>query len=244
MRFIEPFKNLDNISAYFTEANRLSINKDGKIPGLNLGHNTPVDESEVNNNFSVLFKNLGWSSGDIALAEQVHGSHIEVVEKTGIYPATDGLITKTKNLPIGIRVADCAAILVADPNKSIIGVFHAGWRGAADNILSKGLKLMQTEGADINNLHVYLSPCIMQENFEVGEEVAIQFPKEFVNHTNYEKPHVDLQGFLKDQCLKSGVNKSKIDLLSECTLANDKYYSFRREREMAGRMLTVMKLNQ
>lgn len=243
MNLIKLFTDDKNISAYFTEANRETVNETGVIPGLNFGHNTLADDNEVENNFNSLFSQIGWTSDKIALADQIHGSHIEIVKKSGIYSSTDGLITTIPDLPIGIRVADCAAVFMTDPAKKIIGIFHAGWRGASENIVPKGIDLMINAGASVDEIKVYLSPCILQSNFEVGEEVAVLFPDQFVNYSDYEKPHIDLRGFLKNQCITKGIKESHIKQSQECTVSNDRYFSYRREREGAGRMLAVMKIN-
>lgn len=243
MELIKPFADDKDISAYFTEANRDIVNESGVIPGLNFGHNTISDDHEVDNNFNMLFGQLEWNSHQIALAEQIHGSHIEIVDKPGIFSSTDGLITTTPDLPIGIRVADCAAVFMTDPAKKVIGIFHAGWRGASENIVPKGIDLMIKSGASVQNVKVYLSPCILQSNFEVGEEVAALFPDQFVNYRDYEKPHVDLRGYIKNQCMTNGIKKLHINQSEECTVSNDRYFSYRRERERAGRMLAVMKIN-
>lgn len=243
LRLVEAFDHLDNVSAYFTEANRDLINADGTIPGLNLGYNTSAATKEIEQNFKALFNELEWDHQNLAIAEQVHGTHIEIVDKPGTYKNCDGLITKKAGLAIAIRVADCAAILVADPLNNVIGAFHAGWRGAAGNIIKKGVKLMTEQGAEVKNMRTFCSPCIMEKNFEVGTEVAELFPKQFVNSKDYTKPHVNLQAFIRHQLIGAGVTESNIDVVEMCTMDHDQFYSYRREREGAGRMLAMLKLN-
>ena len=52
----------------------------------------------------------------------------------------DAAITKIKNIAIGILTADCAPILIYDPNKKIIGCVHAGWKGALNGIIKNTLQ--------------------------------------------------------------------------------------------------------
>ncbi len=231
------------VSAFFTEANRAVTNHDGSIPGLNLGYNTSAGESEVSDNFYSLFSYLGWDSGAYTIARQVHGNRVETVNSPGIIEAADGLVTRKRGLAIGIRVADCAALLAADPQNHVVGAFHAGWKGAASGIVSRGIAKMASIGADPENIFVYASPCISQKNFEVGEEVAVKFPEQFIDRQNYKKPHVDLPGFILSELIKSGLNREQIKISNECTIDHSKYYSYRREREKAGRMLAMIKLN-
>ncbi|HEY1877167.1 MAG TPA: polyphenol oxidase family protein, partial [Rhizomicrobium sp.] len=42
----------------------------------------------------------------------------------------DGLVTATPGLALGILTADCAPVLLADPQAKVIGAAHAGWKGA------------------------------------------------------------------------------------------------------------------
>ncbi|PWN07568.1 peptidoglycan editing factor PgeF [Rhodohalobacter mucosus] len=236
------FKDLPGIEAFFTEANRTLVNTHGTVSGLNLGYNTQAEKEEVDRNFEHLFHEIDWEPSHMVLASQVHGSSCKVVNEPGTVDGTDGIITKNEDLALGIRVADCAAILIADPVNRIIGAFHAGWKGAAGGIIPAGMETMTREGGDPDSFYVYISPCISCRNFEVGEEVAEQFPEKFVVKGTYPKPHVDLKGFLISQLNDGGVDLSRIQASDECTLESKRYYSYRRERDRAGRMLAMIKL--
>lgn len=245
MKIIYPeiLNNSKEISAFFTESNKALVNPDAEVPGLNLGYNTSASGVEVDSNFRKLLNHLNWQTGSYAIASQVHGNHVETVKEPGLYSDTDGLVTNITGLALGIRVADCAAVLVADPQNRVIGAFHAGWKGAAVGIVLRGLQRMISLGAKPAAMLVYTSPCISQKNFEVGEEVASQFPEAFVDRETYVKPHVDLSGFIRSQLLEAGVNVQNIQISDDCTIEHEKYYSYRREREKAGRMLAMITLN-
>ena len=52
---------------------------------------------------------------------------------------------------------------------------------------------------------------------------------------------VNLQGIVHSQLTESGVNKKKIIDINECTFCfGEKYHSFRREGESAGRMIAIL----
>lgn len=243
LNIVDVFGPVKNVSAYFTEANRENVNPAGIIPGLNLGYNTGAEKAEVDQNFKTLFSEIGWNAQNLAIAEQVHGTHIKIVDKPGTYQKCDGLITTKSDLAIGIRVADCAAVLIADPENKVIGAFHAGWRGAAENIIIKGIKLMIDVGGEVKNMIAYCSPCITEKNFEVGEEVAQLFPDQYVNRITYKKPHIDLQSYIRSQLLEMGLKNEHIEIVNKCTMNHQEFFSYRREREQAGRMLAMLKLN-
>lgn len=247
MKFLEPtiFKPYKSVTAIFTEKNAEIIHSERTIPGLNFGLNTNISKEEIQKNIDILCEETGWKKTPFALAEQVHDTHVEFVSSPGIFSETDALITNKKNLAIGIQVADCAAVLISDPESGVIGASHAGWRGAAAGVVKKTVNLMISAGARPDRMIAYISPSISQENFEVGHEVAVQFPDEFVDFSSYDKPHLNLKGFLKYQLLQTGIPPSQIEVSGYCTINDaDKFYSYRRERKKSGRMLGIIKLEK
>ena len=170
--------HVDGIRAGITYAHREKYNTLSNITGLNFGSNEQASWPDVKSNFDLLNDQLS-HSGKMAIAEQVHGSNIEIVDEPGFFPATDGFITSQKGLLIGVKVADCAAVLMADPESGLVAAVHAGWRGAASGIVGKAAEKLINEGATTQNIRCYISPCISMANFEVGEEVASEFSDEF-----------------------------------------------------------------
>ncbi|WP_069131397.1 peptidoglycan editing factor PgeF [Rhodohalobacter halophilus] len=238
------FDSNSSISALFSLSNREAFNSESRVPGLNLGYNTNASKEEVDQNFEFLFKEIDWDYQRLAIANQVHQTEILNISSPGIYDGTDGFVTNRTGLALGIRVADCAAILAADQENGVIGAFHAGWKGAAEGIVPKGIKTMEKLGANPENIRIYISPCISLKNFEVGEEVASKFPERFVDRNSYKKPHVDLKGFILWQLLNAGIDQKHIEISTECTIDDPKFYSYRRERDSAGRMLGLIKINE
>ncbi len=235
--------NDETLSSWFSLRNQGSVHPNRAIAGLNLGLNTEEAEDVIMANRERLLNELGLDAHQIAYAVQVHKTNIEFVEHGGTYPNTDGFVTTQQNLALAIQVADCAAILFGDPVNKVIGAAHAGWRGAAGNIVPKTIAKMKELGAEVKQMKVYVSPCISTANFEVGDEVAEQFPDQFVDRTHYEKPHVNLKEFIRDQLLSEGMMESKIELDISCTIDDEKFYSYRRQKEKSGRMMGIIKLN-
>jgi copper oxidase (laccase) domain-containing protein len=84
-----------------------------------------------------------------------------------------------------------------------------------------------------------MGPCIHACCFEVGVEVAEQFPSPF-SVQNRDKFNLDLTAALKAQLCESGVPDSQISITDECTCCHpERYYSYRREGKKAGRMIAV-----
>ena len=94
--------------------------------------------------------------------------------------AGDGLITSTAGVLLGIKVADCFPVIVADRKHRAVGVFHAGWRGTVQRIVEKGVGEMRRQlGCDPENLVAAIGPGIGGCCYEIGEEVEDEFDSQF-----------------------------------------------------------------
>jgi len=87
--------------------------------------------------------------GHLVLARQVHGRAVKEVKgvrtqegEEPIHPDTDGLVTGTPGVVLGITTADCTAVMIYDPFHHAVGLAHAGWRGTAEGILEEMLSVM------------------------------------------------------------------------------------------------------
>src|SRR5580704_7788717 len=74
---------------------------------------------------------VGLSPTRFAAAEQTHGHGVATVfETTGErVPLVDALVTSTRNLPLVIRCADCAAVFIVDRHTFAIALVHSGKKG-------------------------------------------------------------------------------------------------------------------
>ena len=196
---------------------------------------------EVPSALKVLHPNVAW-------CDQVHGSDLLNVSTAGKAPRScDGLWTREPNLTLAIRVADCVAILLADPHTGWIAALHAGWRGAIAGILPNALAIAVEQGVKIESLRGWLSPCIGAAKFEVGPEVAASFPAQFVSEPKQGgNPHVDLKAFLVHQAVEAGCNEAQLDLdWSACTRTDPtRYWSYRAMGEKAGRMMALIQTRE
>ncbi|HSI64401.1 MAG TPA: polyphenol oxidase family protein [Candidatus Saccharimonadia bacterium] len=164
---------------------------------------------------------LGFSSSALATACQVHGNGIAVVQEAGSEPAAqmDGLISDKAGLMIGIYVADCCAVYLADPVSGAFGVLHSGKKGTEQNITGTGIALMKEKfGTRPEDLVVQLSPCIRPPAYEI-----------------------DFAATIRDQAREAGVPSGQIHDEGTCTSSDlTRYYSYRMEKGKTGRMLALL----
>ena len=93
-----------------------------------------------------------------------------------------------------------------------------------------------------------MGPCICPDCFEVGEEVASIFKKEFpfvsgIVMSGPVKPHVDLPEAIRVTLIEAGLPTGYITMPPACSHCNPAlYFSARRLGIKSGRTLTAAKL--
>lgn len=206
---------------------------------LNLGLSTDDADANVRENRRRLFEGLGFGPDALAIAGQVHGAEVEVVDRGGLYRGTDGLATRTPGVLLCISAADCAAVLLADAEAGVVAACHSGWRGTVANIAARTVERAAALGAEPARLRAYVSPCISAEHFEVGEEVAAHFDDAFVRRPEgAPRPFVDLKGAIAAQLRAAGVRPAHVEVDPHCTVARrDRFFSYRAEDGRTGRMM-------
>lgn len=235
-----PFSGDERLACESTRSGGLS---QGPYHSLNLGLFTDDDPDRVEGNLLLFCSELGISNSQLALTRQVHGTEVLEVRSAGRYEGYDAMITNQPNIFLGIGTADCCPVLLVDPVHPAVGAVHAGWRGAAASILPKTIGQMHAAfGCDPGDIQAYLGTCIGPMDYEVGEEVADQFPDVFLRSGLVEgKYYLDLKGCLFAQALASGILPEHISASSHSTYAEpDLFFSYRRDGVASGRMLSLI----
>ncbi|PKL16357.1 MAG: peptidoglycan editing factor PgeF [Spirochaetae bacterium HGW-Spirochaetae-5] len=156
----------------------------------------------------------GIESRNIVMLDQVHGSmiiHVLNHPSSDLLSAgeADGLITAIKGVALVIRTADCVPLFLYDPEKSVLGAVHSGWKGASFNITAKCVKEMVfLYGSEPADIRAFILPSIGPESYEVNEDVACHFPENTISVNG--KLHVDLWGSVENSLKKEGVRAENI----------------------------------
>ena len=157
--------------------------------------------------------------------------------------------------------ADCVPILLADPVKKIIGVVHAGWRGAAKGIVQKTVETMVKQfGSDGKALLAAIGPSIGSCCYKVDEAVAKEFGgneylillypplKKGESKGDLAKGGrgdvewgLDLKRANFIQLLNMGILEKNISVENLCTSCrNDLFFSYRKDGKITGRQLNFI----
>lgn len=245
IRLAEPaLETLPGIHAWFSRKSATIHHPDTHIPGINVGFHTDAPESDVLKNRERLYSELGLEPSNVAWATQVHSSCVACVSTGGRVEEVDALVSATPGVTVAIQVADCAAVLLADPISGVIGAAHAGWRGAVEGVVSSTLTEMVRLGAVPERMSAWVSPCISSKRFEVGPEVAERFPDSLKRSGAGDRWFVDLKGLVRMQLLTAELLESNLEIHPGCTIRDvETWYSWRREGEKAGRMMALIGLD-
>lgn len=183
----------------------------------------------------------------VSFGQQMHGiSSITIDKKNASDPKIaetngDVWITAMKNVPILIRTADCASIIIFDPKKNVIANIHAGWRGLAQKIIHATIDRMREkfdcETADIfAAISPMLGPCCCR--FTDPEKELPRHMHKYISEEDF----VDLWAAAEGHLRECGVPKSHIENPRICTYCNpEEFFSYRREGE-TGRFGTAIML--
>lgn len=107
---------------------------------------------------------------DLITVHQEHSARVVVVDSSfDTLTKADAIVTNTPNLAISVLTADCLPFYSQIKN-NVIGVAHAGWKGALNGVLENTVHSMATIGADVGNIEAAIGPCISQNNYEVGQD--------------------------------------------------------------------------
>ena len=175
------------------------------------------------------------------LMTQVHSAHVLYTDTFVELPKTDGLITQKSHLNLTVKTADCAPILIAEPNAHLISAVHAGWKSAFQGILEAAVVQLQQRGAKPQHMLVGIGPCLHKENFRMGPEIHALFPiteHAFFTPTNDGGFLFDFIAYLKDRLHR--MNIDNIDIIDIDTYTNSAYNSYRRDPKNPARQFSCI----
>jgi polyphenol oxidase len=223
---------------------------------LNTGFHVGDEPAAVVENRRRLALALGYQDVDVIAGQQVHGSGVAVVDgtmrgrgacsdKTAL-PATDGLVCCEPGVVLMCHAADCTILFFYDAVQRIIGLAHAGWRGAVAGIGLSMIDAMKESGSKPENIHAALAPTIGPCCYRVGEDLAEQVPVRWRDRVLFGKLnqiYFDLPKLQHLLLSEAGIRDDKILKSNFCTCCSgDKFFSHRASGGHTGRMAAIISL--
>lgn len=175
---------------------------------------------------------------------QVHGARAIVVGGAPLEgEQADALVAMDRDDAVGVRVADCVPILLADPASGAVAAVHAGWRGIVAGVVASAFDAARARGASMTLAAI--GPCIGPCCFEVGDDVAARIAgatsSDVVARRAEGKAWVDLRRAVRAQLRALGVTDAHADDVPGCTRCDaEHFFSHRRDGDAAGRHLAFI----
>ncbi|MBL7996615.1 peptidoglycan editing factor PgeF, partial [bacterium] len=207
---------------------------------LNMGITTDDKKENIEENRRRFFEAVGIDKNLVVIQKQVHETRSAYVSKPAFLDCTDAAFTDQRNVFLTVSAADCVPVLFIEPQKKIVGVIHAGWRGTENGITNNTIEnVKQQFNIDAAKIVAVIGPSISVNHYEVSEAVASRFDREFVVRDGYSKPHLDLWKANEAQLKKAGVGN--VFISGYCTVERrDLFFSHRGSGGRSGRMLGVI----
>src|SRR5204863_9759111 len=113
-----------------------------------------------------------------------------------ILDGIDGHATGAPGVLLTVTVADCVPVYLVAPDKRVVALLHAGWRGTVGRILERGVELVKREAfVRAEDIVMHCGTGICGACYEVGSEVLSQLS----GHAETEPGRVDLRQVLVAQ---------------------------------------------
>lgn len=237
----------------------------GDCATMNFAVNRGDSTENIRENYRRMAAALGFEPEKMVLSKQTHTTNIRVV--TGLdagkgydrerdYQDVDGLMTDEPGLVLVTSYADCVPLLFLDPVRRVVAASHSGWRGTAAHMGRCTVEAMrETYGCRPEDLLVGIGPSICVDCYEVGEDVAEAFAREFSDNEVGEilsrtpdkpgKYQLNLQRANELILTEAGVRAENITVTDLCTCCNKELlFSHRGSGGRRGNMAAFLGLKE
>ncbi|HJN37266.1 MAG TPA: peptidoglycan editing factor PgeF [Gammaproteobacteria bacterium] len=222
---------------------RLGGCSSGLYQSFNLGAHVKDNPESVRLNRQDLCHQIDQLS--VCWLNQNHTDRVVAVGNVGTDPA-DASYTSESNQVCAVLTADCLPVLLTDRKGTWVAAVHAGWRGLLKNIISKAVKRAPCPP---NEILAWLGPAISQEYYTLPKDHVDQFLhvnpgyKECFDLQDDHRYAVDLYQLARVELRLIGVD----DVFggNYCTYGDEhRFYSYRRDGQVTGRMASLIWLNK
>jgi polyphenol oxidase len=192
----------------------------------------------------------------LLLLRQVHGAAVAIARRDRpdpwVAPQADVIASDDPVSAIGVLVADCTPVLIADRQSGAVAAAHAGWRGTVQGAAAAAVaRLMGEFGSQPSDLVAAIGPSLGPCCGEVGPEVVQAFVDAGHSAASVARwfatgpsgrPYIDLWRANADQLEAAGVAAEHIHVARLCTRTHaDVLHSYRAAGDASGRMVAVIR---
>jgi hypothetical protein len=200
--------------AFFTRQGGVST---GVYESLNLGSGSRDDPEAVLQNRARAAAAFGAPPERLLACYQIHSATAVIADQPWTQrPEADAIASRTPGLVLGALAADCAPVLLVDPEAKVVGAAHAGWKGALGGVVQAVVEAMTTLGAEPGRMLAAVGPCIGPHSYEVGLEFLETFAQGAPGSGRFfspgrapDKRQFDLPSFVLDRLEVAGVGQAE-----------------------------------
>ncbi|MBE0447704.1 MAG: peptidoglycan editing factor PgeF [Actinobacteria bacterium] len=221
---------------------------------LNLAFHVGDDTKTVIRNREAVCQLFGIDPTRITCAEQVHRAEVAIVTDpdTGAgalsfedsIKGVDALISDRRFAPLMLFFADCIPIILVDPQKRVVGVVHAGWRGIRAEIIKNAIEMITRSWLVVpDRIIAFIGPSIGACCYQVSNDLIRKFSDQFKGNRDWlYGDRVDLRALGRSQLVKSGIQVDNIYLCNDCCTScqSEIFFSYRAEAGKTGRQAALV----
>lgn len=233
--YLSAFDNFPEVHAHFFS--REGGVSEGLYHSLNCGPGSDDLPENIQENRARVARTLNVSTDQLLSLYQIHSADVLIIEhpfSSEHRPKGDAMVTKQKNIALGVLTADCTPVLFCDPVAQIIGAAHAGWKGAVGGVLEATIDKMIKIGANRHNIHAEIGPTIAQKSYEVSldfqqnvlaiDSLAASF---FADGIDANHKQFNLPSYVADRLKRQNI-ASIFDHKVDTYTTENLYFSYRR----------------
>jgi len=256
-----PIEDVDGLTLVFSPLlkqygnlkHAFTTRKGGASPtpldSFNLGRHMTSGESRIDamNNRASLCRALALNFDSLVVPGQVHSKNVILADQNRPLAEVDGVIVRQKGIPALLHFADCVPIVIFAPQKNVVSVVHAGWRGTAARIAIEAVELMRSAcDCQPSELVAAIGPAIGPCCYPTGDEAAELLKASVPDHQSDLRIasslftvkdsacHPNLKAINALQLFDHGL--TKVDISNACTACQSElFYSHRRTNGQTGR---------
>jgi polyphenol oxidase len=209
----------------------------GLFSSLNCGFGSGDDLETVARNRALVAGSMSVEPDRLLTLYQEHSPRVMTVSEPWgreSAPRADAMVTKQRGIALGALTADCAPVIFADGRARIVGIAHAGWKGALNGVTDATIRAMEKLGADRAAIVAAIGPAISAAVYEVGPEFHGRFLEADPANEAFFRPApkpqhwlFDLPNYLLARLRRAGIGRAED--LALCTYDDEqRFFSYRR----------------
>ncbi len=207
---------------------------------LNLGLSIGDDPAAVTRNRQLVARACGIEVGQMVWMRQVHGTRVTYVRPGEAAVEADAVFTDMPGVALAVLAADCAPVLLVEPDTGIVGAAHSGRAGTEAGVVPALVRAMTAAGARPARMHGLVGPAICGGCYEVPARLQARVAEAVPLArcvTRSGAPGIDIRAGIAAQLAELGVRRVRHDL--RCTAETSNLCSHRRDGA-AGRFAALI----